>query len=98
MSNPIFELVIYKVKNPQTAARIRAGLQPHVAAYPGFRDWKAVASTDDAALFADIVTWDSLDAARAAVQKVMTDPACAPFMAEIGEIFSMGHFAEERRA
>jgi hypothetical protein len=28
----------------------------------------------------------------------LTDPACAPFMAEIGEIFSMGHFAEERRA
>jgi hypothetical protein len=98
MSNPVFELVVYKVKNPQTAARIRAGLQPHVANYPGFLDWKAASSSDDKALFADIVTWESLDAARAAGQKVMTDPAYAPFMAEIGEIFSMGHFAEERKA
>ena len=93
MSNPILELVIYKVKNPQTAAAIRDRMRPHVAGYPGFLDWKAVSSPDDAALFADIVTWESIETARAAGQKVMTDPACAPFMAEIGEIFSMGHFA-----
>ncbi len=98
MSNPVLELVVYRVKNPETAATVRAAIRPHLASYPGFLGWQAAVSMDDGALFAARVSWESLDAARSAGQKVVTDPVCAGFMAEIGEIFSMGHFAEAPNA
>ena len=93
MSHPVTELVIYKVKNPQTATLARRQMQAHFNAHPGFLAWQPLSSTSDACLFADIVTWTDEASARSAGEKVMTDEACAPLMAEIAEIISMGHYA-----
>ena len=86
------EVVVYKVKNPQTAQSARRAMRPHVEAYPGFLGWHAISSADDPGVFTDIITWASLDLARAASKKFMTDPACSPFMTEIAEVVSMGHY------
>ncbi|MFO1120821.1 MAG: hypothetical protein U1F47_00630 [Hyphomicrobiales bacterium] len=92
MSDAVLELVVYKVKNPQTAAKVRSRMRPHLAAYPGFIDWKPLSAIEDAATFVDLVTWVSIEAAREAGRKVISDPDCAPLMAEIAEVYAMGHF------
>lgn len=92
MGQHCIEVIVYKVKNPQAAEGKRRSMRHRVEAFPGFLGWHAVTSADDPAVFTDIVTWKSLAEARAASARVMTDPECAPFMAEIAEIFSMGHY------
>ena len=92
MAGHCIEVVVYKVKNPQSAEGKRRDMRHHVESFPGFLGWHAVTSADDPAVFTDILTWKSLDHARSASSKVVSDPACAPFMAEIAEVFSMGHY------
>ena len=92
MTGHCIEVVVYKVKNAETAAAARRTMKPHVAGFPGFLGWHAVTSADDPALFTDIVTWRSLAEARAAGEKVMSDPECAPLMGEVAELISMGHY------
>ena len=86
------EVVVYKVKNAQTAEAARRAVRPHIEAFPGFLGWQAVTSAEDPTSFADIVTWKSLEDAKAAGEKFMTDPAITPFMAEIAQVISMGHY------
>ena len=86
------EVVVYKVKNAQAGQAARRAARPHIEALPGFLGWQAVTSAEDPARFTDIVTWRSLADARSAGETMMADPACAPFMAEIAEIISMGHY------
>lgn len=92
MTGHCVEVVVYKVKNTETAQAARRGMRRHVEAMPGFLGWHAATSADDPALFTDIVTWRSLGEARAASEKVTADPDCAPFMAEIAEFISAGHY------
>ena len=86
------EVVVYKVKNAQSGQLARRAVRPHIEAFPGFLGWQAVTSTEDPTSFTDIVTWKSLADARAAGEKFMSDPAIAPFMAEVAEVISMGHY------
>ena len=92
MTTPCIEVVVYKVKNAETAATSRRAMRPKIEGLAGFLGWHAVTSADDPSLFTDILTWASLAQARAAAAHVMSDPACAPFMAEIVEVVSMGHY------
>lgn len=92
MATHCIEVTVYRVKNPQTAALARRAVRPHIEAFPGFLGWQAVTSAADPAVFADILTWRSLADAKSAGEKVMADPACAPLMAEIAEVVSMGHY------
>lgn len=91
-SSHCIEVVIYRVKNAQTAGTARRAMRPHVEVMPGFLGWHAVTSADDPCIFTDIITWANLDLARSAASKFMNDPASAPFMAEISELVSMGHY------
>jgi hypothetical protein len=92
MTTPCIEVVVYKVKNAETAGAARRTMRPRIEAMPGFLGWHAGTSADDPLLFTDILTWASLAEARDASAKVMADPGCAPFMAEIAEVVSMGHY------
>jgi heme-degrading monooxygenase HmoA len=93
-SNPThcIEVVVYKVKSAAAATAARRAVRPHIEAFPGFLGWQALISSDDPLSFTDIVTWASLADAKSAGEKVMADPHCAPFMAEIAEVISMGHY------
>lgn len=92
MSTPCIEVVVYKVRNAETAAAARRAMRPKVEVLQGFLGWHAATSADDPAVFTDILTWASLAEARAASAHVMADPTCAPFMAEIAELVSLGHY------
>lgn len=63
MMTHCIEIVVYKVKNAQTAETQRRGARPHVESLPGFLGWHAVTSVDPL-LFTDILTWRSLEEAR----------------------------------
>ena len=86
------EITVYKVRNAQTAQTARRAIRPHVEAYPGFLGWHAMTAANDPSTFTDIVTWKSLDDAKSADERIMADPACAPFTAEIAQVVSMGHY------
>lgn len=92
MSEHCIEVVVYKVKNIQQAAAARRAARPHIEAFPGFLGWHAVTQVEDGSIFTDIVTWRSLADAKSAGDKLMSDPACAAFMAEIAEVVSFGHY------
>jgi hypothetical protein len=92
MNSTCVEIVVYKVKNADAAAAARRTVRPHIEAFPGFVSWQAVTSADDPLMFTDLVTWESLGHARDAGNKVMSDPACAPFMAQIDAVVSAGHY------
>ncbi len=86
------EITVYKVKNAQTAEAARRAVRPHIEAFPGFLGWHAVTSADDPQVFTDIVTWKTLSDAKSAGERVMADPETQPFMAEVAELISMGHY------
>ncbi len=86
------EVVVYKVKNAQAGQLARRAARPHIEAFPGFLGWQAVTNTEDPTSFTDIVTWKSLADAKAADERIMSDPAIAPFMAEVAEVITMGHY------
>ena len=88
--------MIYKVKNPATAAAARFAMKPHVETFPGFLGWTAVTALDDPSLFTDILTWRTHADAKSAGEKVMADPQCAPLMVEVTQVVSMGHYAKLR--
>jgi heme-degrading monooxygenase HmoA len=93
MSDHCIEIVVYKVKDPKAAAIARRNARPCIESQPGFLGWQALTATGDPALFTDIVTWASLAEAKAAGRNFATNPGCAPLLAEIDELVSMGHFA-----
>jgi uncharacterized protein CbrC (UPF0167 family) len=90
---PCFEIVVYKVKGHEAASSAREAARAVIASYPGFRSWQALTSTDDASSFADLVTWDDVSHAKAAGEAFHKDARLQPFVAEIGQIMSMGHYA-----
>lgn len=92
MSAHCIEVVVYKVKNAQTAEAARRAVRPHVESFPGFLGWHAVTSADDPALFTDIVTWASLADAKSAFDRIASEPAGQAFLGEVAEVVSMGHY------
>lgn len=95
-ARPCLELVIYKIKNPADAAKARRAAQEAISRYDGFLSWAAWEGEDDPHLFADIAMWESLEAARAAGERVRTDPDFAGLMSSIDGLISMSHYRLDR--
>jgi quinol monooxygenase YgiN len=96
MTTPCLELVIFKIKDRAKARIARRAAQDIVRNYEGFLSWSAYEACDDAGLFADVVMWRDLPTAKAAGQKVMSDPGFKAIMAEIDGLVSMAHYAADR--
>lgn len=92
MTGHCIEIVVYKVKDPKTAATARRNARPFIESQTGFLGWQALTAVDNPNLFTDVVTWASLADAEAAGKKFDHSPECAPLMAEIGEMVSMTHY------
>jgi hypothetical protein len=90
---PCTEIVVYKVKNRLEAERARLAARTVMAGQAGFRSWQALSGQEDELIFADIVVWETLEAARAAALAFPREPGCAAFMAQISDVVSMGHYA-----
>jgi hypothetical protein len=83
-AGPVMEIVTFRlVAGVADAAFLAAaaGTGAMVAAQPGFVRRRLL--RDEAGLWTDSVEWQSLGAAHAAAETLMTVPAFAPFMAAI---------------
>lgn len=88
-----FEIVVYKVKSHEAAKSAREVARSVISGYPGFRDWQALTSTEDLSAFADLVTWDDVSFAKAAGEAFQKETRLQPFVSEISQIVSMGHYS-----
>ncbi len=96
MTEPCLELVVFKVKDASKARLARQAAQDVVKHYDGFISWSAYEAHEDANLFADVVMWRDLNAAKAAAEMVMKDPGFAAVMAEIDGLVTMSHYQLDR--
>ncbi|MBO3761202.1 hypothetical protein [Ciceribacter sp. L1K22] len=88
----ILEIAICAVADKATAEHARLTAMESVRHYPGFISWRATSAHGNEDMVADIVEWENIDAARAAAEKVQTDPAFIPYMKQITTVAVMQHF------
>ncbi|SHL68472.1 hypothetical protein [Roseibium suaedae] len=96
-ASPCLELVIYRIKNPTDAAKARRAAQDAISQYEGFLSWAAWESEDDAKVFADVAMWESLEAAKAAGERLRSDPVFGAFISALDGIISMSHYRLDRQ-
>lgn len=89
---PVFELVRYKVKDVSMATQLRREAMEQVKNLKGFKNYRAISSTEEPNMFADIVEWASLEDAQQAAQDVMNLPQFQAMMGEIENVESMTHY------
>ncbi len=98
----ILEIAVYRVHSPTEYISIRAETRKRLASEPGFLWWhplKAAPGVEEAhgsgqpeLLFADVLAWESIEAARAAAEKVESNPAYRPFVSAISDIRHFTHY------
>lgn len=93
----VLELAVCTVSDKEAALAARGKAMQAVSRYPGFVSWRAVTACETADMLADLVEWETLEAARDAGKRVMTDPDFTPYMAAIGSVQLMQHFLTERQ-
>lgn len=93
----ILELAVCIVADRPAALAARHRAMQAVSSYPGFISWRAVGSCETPGMLADLVEWETLDAARSAGERVRRDPDFAPYMASISAVMLMQHFAVEQQ-
>lgn len=95
MTATCYEIVTYKVENPQAADAARATAQQLLQHFPGFIDWMALSGCDNSAERTDVVTWRSVEEAQAAAKAVGSQPEFASFRASVNTLHSMGHYTAQ---
>lgn len=95
MTTTCYEIVTYKVENPQVADAARATAQQLLQHFPGFIGWMALSGGDNSAERADVVSWRSAQEAQAAAKAVGSQPEFASFRASVNALHSMGHFTAQ---
>ena len=91
MTESVFEIVTYTVKNSQVADIARKRARAALMAYPGFIAWTCYETAEDNRHFVDQVEWDTLAHGKSAQAAFLTDPAMADFIAVIDEVLAMSH-------
>ncbi|MCK9408538.1 MAG: antibiotic biosynthesis monooxygenase family protein [Bacteriovoracaceae bacterium] len=97
MKSPVFEVVVYKVKEEQLSKFLEQQPMAHavVKNFPGFTSLHTLRSTDSPATFVDYCEWESLEAAQNANQLAMHMPELQIFF-ELGDgMISFGHYTSK---
>ncbi|MBB4188343.1 hypothetical protein GGE07_005019 [Sinorhizobium terangae] len=93
----VLELAVCTVRDKKAALVARNRAMQAVSRYPGFVSWRAVTACEMTDLLADLVEWETLDAAEAAGERVLNDPEFTPYMAAVTRVRLMQHFVTERQ-
>lgn len=93
MKNQCIEIVVYHTGNPAEADRQRADALQQVSALSGFSGWLPLTGDKDPCSRADLVVWDSAEAADAAEKTVSTSEAFSGFRESVSSFIGSGHFA-----
>ncbi|MGO4622666.1 hypothetical protein AB4Z34_08955 [Ensifer sp. 2YAB10] len=96
-TNSILELAVCIVADKPAAAEARNRAMQAVSRYPGFVSWRAAGSCETQGMVADLVEWETLDAAKSAGERVRVDPEFAPYMAAISTVMLMQHFTVDQQ-
>ncbi|NTX78753.1 hypothetical protein FCL49_02705 [Serratia proteamaculans] len=92
MTTPCYEIVTYKVKDPQQADSARAIAQNMLKHFPGFIDWVAFSGMDSPTERVDLVMWNSHKDALAAAKAVESQPEFSSFRSSVKSLVNMGHY------
>lgn len=92
MTKRCIEIVTYHVHNAEEADRHRAAARRLAEALPGFGGWLPLSGGEALTARADIVVWESHEAAKAAAEIVAAGPDFAEFRASIRDFGAMGHY------
>ncbi|MGJ8527467.1 hypothetical protein [Maritalea sp.] len=92
MTNHVFELVTFKVKDPEQTKLARRDALAAAKKLPGFVKATALINHEDPTQFADLVEWESIEDAKSAAEMVMKIPEFAPMMEQIETVEGMNHF------
>jgi hypothetical protein len=87
---PVLELAVFTVRAPDAFPTIQSRTHDALATLSGYRTSLRLRGMTDG-WFADLVAWDSLEAAQQASNAVREDPRFAPLMANIAEIKLYAH-------
>lgn len=87
-----YEIATYTVTDPESADQARLSTQEYINTLPGLIEWIHFADLEDPCQRADLLTWRSLEEARAACQAAEQAPECAAFLACVTHINRMGYY------
>lgn len=96
MSNSVYEIVVYKVTDRNKAVTARREAMESVKSYPGFRAYRALNGIEPKTLMADLIEWDNHDSAKAAGEKVKSDPAFGEIFATVSDVKLIAHFTSDK--
>jgi hypothetical protein len=88
---PVLELAVFTVRDPVTFPAIQRQTHEAVATLSGHRAGLRLRGLTDG-LFADLVAWDSVEAATRASNQVQVDPRFAPLMTSLAELKLYAHY------
>ena len=94
----VTETVIFKIKPNKTelAQSVRKRSLDYILKnYPGIISIEALHTADDASVFMDLCRWESLESAKSAAEKAMTDPNLTTYFETIESVLFTGHFLTE---
>ncbi|WP_197067209.1 hypothetical protein [Ensifer sp. ZNC0028] len=93
MTTQRIEIVTYKISNPAVADQQRDIARNRAAALPGFGGWLPLSGEKDQAERADLIAWDSAEAAQSAGKIVGSSPDFAQFRETINEFGKAQYYA-----
>jgi hypothetical protein len=88
---PVLELAVFSVHAPDTFPTTQSRTHEALATVSGHRTSLRLRGMTDG-LFADLVVWDSIEAARQASHTLPEDPRFAALMSSIAEIKLFAHY------
>jgi len=99
MQTPVFEVVVYKVKEEKLQDFLKQQPLAHntIRQFKGFKSLHSLRSMESPNTFVDYCEWESHDDAVKANEEAMNRPELKIFF-ELGDgIISFGHYASELR-
>ena len=96
MSEIIYEIIVYEVTDRETAIAARRSAMESAKTYPGFRAYRALSGIEPDTMMADLIEWNDHDSAKAAGEKVKSDPEFAEIFSAVSDVKLIAHFTSDK--
>jgi hypothetical protein len=91
-SAAVLEVAVYAVRDPNRFGDVQRTAHKQFASFAGFQASVRLRSSANPAVFADLVAWQSLEAASEAAASAQKDPRFAPLFSAIDEMRLFAHY------
>lgn len=89
---PCLEVAVYDVSDGDTFGELHRLAHRELSAYPGYLAGVALRGLEEASLRADLALWASLADAKAAAERIQSDPKLAAFLKRIDTLRHLAHY------